>query len=218
MMTTPQLKAARALLDWTQADLAKAAGIHLNVINNLERGMSDPRRQTVERLQKVLTGQGIIFIGSSGVELKREAVGITKHQGNDCFAQLVDDILNVVRAANDEVLSIVADMRDFAAHEPAAGKRYASEKAARGFNERLITRAMPGFYPRNAGAYRVVDPQMLGGVDTVIYGDRVAHLFWSESEIVILKNADLASAQRKIFEEIWALGQEPARVLRAAED
>ncbi|MBU6235705.1 MAG: helix-turn-helix domain-containing protein [Alphaproteobacteria bacterium] len=218
MMTTHQLKAARALLDWTQQDLAKSAGMHLNVINNIERGITNPRQQTIERLKKTLEDNGIQFIGSRGVELVKQAVSVTKLEGESFLKALTSDILGVAKGKGDEVLSILADMRNFDTHDPIGNKKYYEEKAARGFKERLITRAMPGFYPRHSESYRVVDASFLGPVDTVIYADRTARIFWSQQEVLVLKSADLAQTERRTFEALWASGAEPVRAVRAAED
>lgn len=218
MMTTLQLKAARALLDWTQQDLAKAAGVHLNVINNIERATTNPRQQTLEKLRRALEENGVAFIGTRGVELKREAVTVLKWEGEKFLATLVDDILRHVRGASDEVLTTMADIRNFDAHDAESGRRYVDEKTARGFRERLITRAMPGFYPRHSEQYRVLEGGSLGPVDTIVYGDRTAFIFWEQQETVVMKGAAMAETQRRIFENLWSQGHQPVRTARAAED
>ncbi len=217
MITTSQIKAARALLDWTQADLAKASGMHLNVINNIERGTTNPRHGTLEKLQTALEAQGIALIASRGVELKKDTVTTIKHEGDAFLRALTDDMLSVI-AAGDEVLSTLSDIRNFSAHDPDTSKDWYTQKEQRGFTERLITRDMPGFYPRHSENYRVVAPDSLGPVDTIIYASSVAHIFWTAQEVLILKNTDLAATQRKIFETLWHAGHEPVRPVRAAED
>ena len=62
MVTPAQIKAARALLGWHQADLARAAGISLNVVNRVEREVVDPRVSTLRALQRALEEAGIEFI------------------------------------------------------------------------------------------------------------------------------------------------------------
>jgi transcriptional regulator with XRE-family HTH domain len=217
MMTTSQMKAARALLDWTQNDLARAAGLHLNVINNIERGTSNPRRGTIEKLQETLEHEGIAFLNATGVELKREAVGVIRLQGENFLRDLTAGIIAALPVGG-EVLSLLSDIRNFSGHDPAAGKTYQAEKEAKNLKERLITRDMPGFYPRHSQTYRVVAPDLLGPVDTVIYADCTAHIFWNQNEALILKNADLAATKRRLFERLWHDGHEPVRRLRAAND
>jgi transcriptional regulator with XRE-family HTH domain len=214
MVTTHQIKAARALLDWTQADLAKASGMHLNVINNIERGTTNPRQGTLEKLQAAMEGHGIVLIGTRGVELRRDTVAMIKHEGESFIRALTNDIL-AATPVNGEVLSILSDIRNFAGADNAA---FLADKDARKFKERLITRDMPGFYPRHSENYRLVAPESLGPVDTIIYADKTAHIFWEQKESVILKNADLAATKRRIFEHLWDSGHEPVRTSRAAND
>lgn len=217
MITIPQIKAARALLDWTQSRLAQEAGLHLNVVNNIERATANPRHGTLEKIQTALESNGITLIGNRGVELRRDSVTMLKYEGEDFIKALTRDIV-AQTPSSGEVLSILPDIRNFSGSDPEANKTYAVQKAEKGFGERLITRDMPGFYPRNTGAYRVVASESLGPVDTIIYGDRVAHIFWIAREVVILKNADLAATQRRVFEQFWSAGHEPVRAIRAAED
>lgn len=214
MLTTHQIKAARALLDWTQSQLAKAAGLHLNVINNIERGSSNPRQGTLEKIQTTLENHGIAFIGNRGVELKRDTVAMMKFEGDDFIKSLTADIVSAA-PSKGEVLSILADISNFANQDNAA---YTAEKNKRGFSERLITRDMPGFYPRHSSSYRVVPGENLGSIDTIIYADRVAYIFWAQKETIILKSAPLADTQKRLFESLWQAGYEPIRPSRAAND
>lgn len=60
-----QIKAARALLGWHQAELAAAAGVHFNSLLSLEKlgRISDATRElrsvTIERVEKALREAGI---------------------------------------------------------------------------------------------------------------------------------------------------------------
>lgn len=216
MVTVPQIKAARALLDWTQADLAKASSMHLNVINNIERGATNPRAGTMDKLEAALIGAGIALIGDRGVELKRDSVTLLKHEGPGFLAALTADILNCIQK-DGEVLSILSDIRNFSAHDD-GNKDYQAQKETRGFKERLITRDMPGFFPRHSENYRVVSADFLGPVDTIVYADRTAHIFWEIRETVILRSANLAATHQRLFEHLWDAGHEPVRPARAAED
>jgi transcriptional regulator with XRE-family HTH domain len=72
MITARQIRAARALLGWTQRELAEAAGLSLAVVNNIEREARDARASTFRKLQSTLEDAGIQLIegpttGSIGV-------------------------------------------------------------------------------------------------------------------------------------------------------
>lgn len=61
-MTPAQMRAGRALLGWSQDQLATSAGIGLASVNNYERGKSDPRMNTVAKAQAVMAGVGVVFL------------------------------------------------------------------------------------------------------------------------------------------------------------
>lgn len=73
MITPAQIRAARAMLDWTQGDLAERAGISKTGLNNIERGSSDPKASTLTAIRGALEGAGIEFTngGEPGVKMKR---------------------------------------------------------------------------------------------------------------------------------------------------
>jgi transcriptional regulator with XRE-family HTH domain len=62
MITARQIRAARALLGWSQQELADKAIISLNALNRLERGEVDPRVSTLMAVHKALTNAGIEFL------------------------------------------------------------------------------------------------------------------------------------------------------------
>jgi transcriptional regulator with XRE-family HTH domain len=55
------VRTARALLDWTQPDLAKAAGIALATLKRFEKGYRVPTDRTLAKIFKVLKKAGVEF-------------------------------------------------------------------------------------------------------------------------------------------------------------
>jgi transcriptional regulator with XRE-family HTH domain len=68
MITVRQMKAARALLAWSQADLAGASGVSEPTIARLESedGELGGRPETGQKLVAALERAGVEFIGSDG--------------------------------------------------------------------------------------------------------------------------------------------------------
>lgn len=66
MITPAQLRAARALLDWSQQRLAEAANIGNATIRNFEAGRSAPQSATLTVLQQALETAGVIFVDENG--------------------------------------------------------------------------------------------------------------------------------------------------------
>jgi predicted transcriptional regulator len=62
MITPRQIRAARALLNWSQQQLADKAIVSLNALARLEKGLVDSRVSTVSAVQKALAKAGIEFL------------------------------------------------------------------------------------------------------------------------------------------------------------
>jgi transcriptional regulator with XRE-family HTH domain len=67
-VSTRQIKAARALLDWSQQDLALAAGVSEPTVKRLEAvdGPLGGRDETIQKLLNALNRRGIEFIAENG--------------------------------------------------------------------------------------------------------------------------------------------------------
>jgi transcriptional regulator with XRE-family HTH domain len=81
MLFAAQIRAARALLDWRQADLARAADVAITTIRRIEAqpGPVMGYVSTLLRLQQALEEAGVTFTdedetGGIGVRLKRKGL------------------------------------------------------------------------------------------------------------------------------------------------
>jgi len=66
MISPSQCRAARALLDWSQQKLAQQAGVGTVTIRQLEDGVHEPRRATIQVLRQAFEGAGVEFINENG--------------------------------------------------------------------------------------------------------------------------------------------------------
>jgi transcriptional regulator with XRE-family HTH domain len=66
MLTASQCRGARALLDWTQQQLADASTIGVATIRQFEGGATEPRQATLLVLRQALEAAGIEFIDENG--------------------------------------------------------------------------------------------------------------------------------------------------------
>lgn len=63
-MNGEQIRAARALLGWTAADLASASGVSYPTVQRMDaaRGQVSGRYETVEAIRRALEAQGVQFL------------------------------------------------------------------------------------------------------------------------------------------------------------
>jgi predicted transcriptional regulator len=74
MITPRQIRAARALLGWSQQQLADRAIVSLNAVTRLEKGKVDSRASTITAIEKTLSKAGVEFLPAGergeGVRMK----------------------------------------------------------------------------------------------------------------------------------------------------
>jgi len=99
MFNPAQLRAARALLNWSQEDLASRANVALMMIKNFERSLSDPRLSSMNKLKSAIEAAGVRFIEANDMH----GPGVCWSNGQAGEARLKDgeagDSLD--RSAND---------------------------------------------------------------------------------------------------------------------
>lgn len=75
MITSEQCRAGRALVNWSQQQLADAARVGVVTVRQFEVGGSEPRNATLDVIQRALEAAGVEFIpangGGPGVRLKK---------------------------------------------------------------------------------------------------------------------------------------------------
>lgn len=77
MISPSQLRAARALLDWSQPDLAERSGVSIGTIKTFEKGRSEPKRPTLIAWRNAFAQSGVVFVydddaGGDGVRFRKE--------------------------------------------------------------------------------------------------------------------------------------------------
>ena len=77
MITSDQIRAARALLRWSGKDLAEKTGLGFSTLMRLEvlEGVPSAQAKTLETIQKVFENAGIEFIGTP-----EDAPGVRLHK------------------------------------------------------------------------------------------------------------------------------------------
>jgi transcriptional regulator with XRE-family HTH domain len=66
MITREQSRAARALKDWSQPELATASGVSISTVRDFETGKRNPIGNNLAAMRAALEAAGIIFIEENG--------------------------------------------------------------------------------------------------------------------------------------------------------
>ena len=72
MITGAQIRAARALLGWSQFELSRQSGISETSIHRIEKGQIEPRDSTRAAIASALIQRGVEFVDSVGDHLRAD--------------------------------------------------------------------------------------------------------------------------------------------------
>ena len=201
-ITGKQITAARAILGWTQQELADRAGSGVSTVASFEKGHRDTKTDTKEAIIGTLQEAGIEFL-DSGVQFKPSRYEV--FEGPDCYLRILDDIYYTLKDNPDEALFYCSDDR------LSSGVTVEKELFIRraGIRMRSIIEEGNTFIRYPLSEYRYIPKRYFNNHLTVTYGNKVALLFDINERAFVLENRQYAENQRNQFELIWSLHKQP---------
>ncbi len=169
VITVEQIKAARALLNWKQSDLAARSGLSLPSINNIERYLGSPRLSTLQTIRHTLQAAGITFLGNNGVQKHAEIFEMIEHQGDDFMRKLNDDLFLCMRTPADEVCMLGIDDRLYVKYTPEESIDYYHHQIKTEFRDRMLFRDDDDFFISRPESCRWISPALLGVIPYYVY-------------------------------------------------
>lgn len=205
MIDYRQIRAARALLDWSQPDLARAAGLATSSIKNVESESGTARKETLHAILDAFERNGVEFLPLSGVRIKHQMVSV--YDDRQATAELLDDIFQHAQTAPErEVLILGLDEAYSLETDGRALIEAHIERLTRaGIRERILVCEGDTRYLNAPEAYRWLPRDYFTrNAPIYVYGDRVAvHSGSLRRRAVILEHRPLAQHLRRHFELLW---------------
>jgi transcriptional regulator with XRE-family HTH domain len=203
----PQIRAARAILDWSLEDLAVASGLTRGGLNNLERGTSRPHQATTDKLLEVFGREGIIFTDGDGV--RRERDGFRVLEGPDPYLELLDDAFRTLQRGGGEILYFYVD------NEKSPQTVIDSDLRMRhaGITSRFLIDETKPYCLFPLKEYRCVPHEDFHNNTIVVYSDKVGVMIDGNASCHLVKNASYASTMRAIFDRLWKTHKMPAETI-----
>lgn len=198
-----QIKAARALLDWSQEDLAGASGLSIATIRKIESGALSPRDKTMGAIVSALEEANIEFTDSTGVRLRSDVVTVI--EGGSCFARLLDEIFYSLKGNPGEVLFMNADGGRDTEAEIAGHLRL--KKA--GVRYRILVEEGNTYLHFPMREFRWVPSKYFRYNVLAVFQDKVAICVYEKSinapmnKVYIIHNCYLADAMKGSFDFLW---------------
>ncbi|MDD3029900.1 MAG: helix-turn-helix transcriptional regulator [Alphaproteobacteria bacterium] len=202
MPTGKQIRAARMLIDWEAKDLARTAQLSPETIFKIERGTANPKPDTMERIVRALHNGGVVFDGERGIRLVLEDYRVL--EGGDCYLRFLDEIYHTLRGKNGaEVLSICTDDAVSPTEVTQAIQRWHDE----GIKCRFLSHDKTKKFDFPLQEYRLIPTKFFKNSVIVIYEDNAAILRSSNETVIVIRDQDLASMLRGLFELVWSIAK-----------
>lgn len=201
-----KIKASRAVLDWSQTQLAKASGLSVPNIQRLEAGNSSPNARTQNKLIRTLKKQGIIF-SEKGIEYEEFPVYFTEGKSHeDAYLKLLEDAFeHLLTVKNPELLIMFSDD----SVSPASVNTMYRKMRAKGIKMRQLIQEGNNYIIGPLDEYRHLPEKYFINRVTLIYGDRIANETTDVKKGVIKVDPVNANIQRNMFNILWSVLEKP---------
>ncbi len=206
LLSPEQIKAARALLRWSQADLAKRCGYSLPAINNIERGTALARPETMADIQQTFELNGVQFIDGPGVRIEEAFFRIKILEGTNGALQLFRNIVYVLEKEGGDLYFSGMNEKFFKNNIEEALLAFQMKLAdLKDIKVKILcTPEQDAGITFKNGEKRLVVKNSYPLTPSIIYRDRVAHLFFENPfRIMVLTHQATADLAREQFNFVW---------------
>lgn len=207
MITIEQIRAARALLGWSQKDLADHAGLSQTGIARIENNSHLPTTQTLGKIVSAFDLAGIEFLGERGLQKKTN--DIVSLKGREGFIAFMDDVYQTMAAVGGEMCVYNVDEKNWIKW---MGRERYDEHAEmmKGITKKLASRIIIRendwfFIAHEFAEYRWFPAELFNEQSFYAYGRKLALISFSENDVrvTILDNPDFAGGFRVLFDIAW---------------
>lgn len=204
MLTYEQIRAARAMLNLSQGDVAKNIGVKTMAISNLESEKTPiETAKSLTALKQFYEDCGLEFTEAGGV--RPNDASIKTYKGDEGFRKFYDDIYAVVKNGGSIVIQNgLPDMlikhlgKDFYdMHSKRMTKLSPNVKV-------LVRQNDTNLIGSSFATYRATKTEHFTDQTIYIYGDKTAFITFNEEvEVLLLDKPDITRAMRVSFNVIW---------------
>lgn len=208
-MTLPskdQIRAARALLDWKQKDLAERVGVTTDMISKIEKGALNGSVDTLNAIVEAFDKAGLEFTNQGGVQQKKRDV--VKLTGRPGLIEFFDDVYHTLKANPSEIVTSGVDESKFSHWLGDFSKPHRERMAQlEDITFRcLICEGDYNFKASEYGQYRWTPKEYFVDSTFYAYGEKIAFVTISDDVTVYIVNEPTVSlAYRGLFNVLWAI-------------
>lgn len=214
MIEARQIRAARALLDWTRDDLAKASGVSVPALTQIEGEHRLARGSSLDKIRQALEAAGVVFTDNMGVKMKSDLLAV--YEGEKGIQSFMDDLYMTALNGAKEFLISGGFEKDFYTMVPQPIVRAHTERMQKleGFHIRFIKPSSDPSQPTSSYVdYKVLPDHMIFSVPFYVYGQKLGIITWSpQPRVVVLNDAKVTESFVKQFDIFWKMARRPGAI------
>ncbi len=211
MPTVDQIRAARALIGWSQGELADHAGLSQTGIARIENGTNQPNSTTIEKITTAFDAVDVEFIGESGV--KKRSGEVLKFRGKTGLIQFMDDVYETAQTIGGRMsfYNIVPDnwLETLGEDWWRMHVERMSEHNDNTDIKIMVPEGNLDFISSGYANYKWFPKgfELSGKRSLYVYGGKLGFVTFYEKadqiEVLLLKNKDFAEGVQALFDIAW---------------
>lgn len=204
-ITPAQIRAARALLNWTAGDLTKRSGVAQSTLSMIENGQSEGMKKTLSAIESALIKGGVEFT-ANGVGMRD--VIIYRLEGVEGFQKMMDEVYAAAQDGSD--ICVFNGSPDLFIQWLGSDFYTAHKERMAALDTGYTVRAMidegnHNLIGKGIAEYRWTPTHLFGEKVFYIYGDTVSFIGFSDDKVSIqvIIQQETAETMRSLFNIAW---------------
>ena len=206
MLTIEQIRAGRALLDWSQSDLADHAGLSQTGIARIENGTNQPNTKTLQKILEAFDSSDIEFIGNSGV--KKRTGEVKTLTGEKGFKAFMDDVYETLKNGGEMCVSNVDEQNwiKWMGKEAYDAHSIRMHELGDQISSRILVKEGDTFFIASDFAhYKWFPEELFNEQSFYAYADKLALVNFEQDtvKIMILNQKEFSESFKVLFDIAW---------------
>ena len=204
-ITGAQCRAARALLNWSQPELAERAGFNVTTIIRFESG-NGINNATMRKLVHALGEGGVRFTEDEGV--KRSVTGLRHFSGKEGFWEFYEELYKA--ACDGGEICLFNGVSELVLKWLGERNRRVHVKRMQEIKDRyrfriIVEHGDSVCFGADYCEYRWFPPDLFNDKTVYVFGSKVGFVNFDNDNVhvILLDQAEIAQTQRLLFDLAW---------------
>ncbi|MCB1783065.1 MAG: helix-turn-helix transcriptional regulator [Alphaproteobacteria bacterium] len=202
-----QIRAARALIGWSQGELAEEAGLSQTGVARIENGTNHPNSSTIEKIVAAFDKADVEFIGETGVKKRTGEVRTLK--GSQGFRQLMNEVYEAAKAGDNNIClfngvpDVFINILGPEWYDMHAARMRALKRT--NFLKIIVRNGEKNLIATGFSEYRWFPEHLFNEKTVYAYGNKLAFLNFNDNDVTIyiLDYAEFSDSFRVLFNIAW---------------